>query len=107
MTNLVNKVNDHVVFLDTHAVKVFSHGESELILALATSFPTADHGRRVYTNTARLGEDPLAVWVGEGSRGTEVVFAAVGVEDVSFEGSPVKLQNTTFSNACNKGQNGF
>lgn len=89
VTNLVNKVDDHVVLLHAHSVKMLAHGQSKLVLALATSLLTPNHGRRMEANSVRLREDPLTVGVGEGARGVEAMLATVSMEDVSLESGPL------------------
>jgi hypothetical protein len=47
VTNLVNKVDDHIVLLYTHSIKVFAHSERKLVFALSPGLSTSDHGRRM------------------------------------------------------------
>lgn len=88
MTNLVDKVDNHVVLLHPHSVKMFAHGQSKLVLALATSLLTSNHGWGMEADSVWLREDPLAVGVREGARGVEAMLATVSVEDVSLKGGP-------------------
>lgn len=89
MTNLVNKVDDHVVLLHAHSVKMLAHGQSKLVLALATSLLASNHGWGMETNSVRLRENPLTVGVREGARGVQAMLATVSMEDVSLEGGPL------------------
>lgn len=52
--NLVDEVDNHVVFLDPHAVEVFARREREVILALAAGLSFADHRGRVQADAVAL-----------------------------------------------------
>lgn len=45
MANFANKVDNDVVLLDADAIEVLAHGQSQVVLVLATSLSLADHGR--------------------------------------------------------------
>lgn len=92
---LVYEVHDHVVLLDADAVEVFPHSERKVVFALSASLSAAHHRGGVDADTARLCQDPLVVGVGEGRRCVQAVLATVGVEDGTFEGSPLKLEEET------------
>jgi hypothetical protein len=47
VTNLVNKIDDHIVLLYAQSLKMCAHGERKLVFALSPGLPTSDHGRRV------------------------------------------------------------
>ena len=89
--DLVEELDDHVVLLYAHPVKVFSHDVGQLVLGLPPEISAPCDGRRVEANAARLREDPLVVVAEEGCRRLEAECAAVSVEDVSFEGGPLQL----------------
>jgi hypothetical protein len=54
VSDLVNEIDNHVVFLNADPIKVFPHGEREVIFALSAGLTTTNHGGRVDTNPSRL-----------------------------------------------------
>ena len=77
--------------MHAQAVEVFSHHVGQLVFVLPPKIPASCDGRRVEANAPGLGEGPFVVVADEGCRCLEAVGAAVGVEDVSFEGGPLEL----------------
>ena len=70
---------------------MLSHDVGQLVLVLPPKIFASCDCRRVEAHTAGLGEGPFVVVADEGCRCLEAVGAAVGVEDVSFEGGPLQL----------------
>lgn len=97
VTDLVNKVDDHIVLLYAHSIEVFAHRERKLVFALSPGLPTSDHGRRVQANAVWLRQNPLAVWAGERGRGVQTMLATVSMEDISFEESPWQARGNRLS----------
>lgn len=83
--DLVEEVDDDVVFLDAESVEVLPHRVGELVFALSLEFLTPRHCRRMQTDTARAGQNPLAVFAREGGWGIEAVGSTVGMKHFSLE----------------------
>ncbi len=101
ITHLVEEGDDDVVLLYTLPVEVLPHRFRQVLLALSSvdRFPCHRRGPEAH---ARLSQDPVLVWIGEGSRRVESVFTPVVVEDVSIEGRPLHLEKNGHSSANTK-----
>lgn len=89
--NLVQKIDNHVVFLNPEAVKVLPYCIRELVLALSSQFLPPCDRRGVEPDAPGLSENPLVDVVLEGGRGVEAVRSAVFVKDVARKCRPLEL----------------
>ncbi len=96
--DLVEELDEHIVLLHAQAIEVLSHHVGQLVLVLPPKILASCDCRRVEADAAGLGEGPFVVVADEGCRCLEAVGAAVGVEDVSFEGGPLQLLGASVSN---------
>jgi len=104
---LVEEIDDDVVLLHPQAVEVLSHHIRQLVFVLPPEVFASCNCRRVEANATGLGEDPAVVVADEGGRRLQAVCSAVRVENVSFEGGPLKLlQQESVSNCVVRRKNG-
>lgn len=90
-SHFVEEVDDDVVLLDTQAIEVLSYHVGQLVFGLSAELLASCDCRRVEADAPWLGEDPIVVVANEGGRRLEAVGSAICVEDVPFEGGPLKL----------------
>lgn len=89
------QVDNDVVLLDADSVEVLPDRERELLLRLTLLSPPTGHRGRLETDAPGLREDEVVVGLGEGGGCVEVIFAAVGVEELAVEGGPLDLDGDT------------
>ncbi len=92
--DLVEEVNNDVVFLYTETVEMLPHSVRKLVFGLSAKFFASRNRWGVNADAPSSGEDPLMDVAGEGGRGVEAVGSAVSVEDVAVESGPLKLFRT-------------
>lgn len=89
------QVDNNVVLLDADAVEMLPDRECELFLRLALLPLPTGHRGRLEADAPRTLEDEVVVGLGERGRCVEVIFAAVGVEELAVEGGPLDLDGGT------------
>lgn len=87
--HLVKEIDDDIVLLNAHAVKVLSHYVGQLVLGLSSElFASCDRGG-VEPDASRLRQHPFVVVADEGSRRPEAVGSAIRMEDVPVKSGPL------------------
>ena len=89
--DLVEKVDNDIVFLYAQAVKMLPHRIRQGILALSAEFSASRDRGRVDPDAPRLRKDPLMDGISEGCRSVQAVGSAVSMENVPLESGPLKL----------------
>lgn len=89
--DLVQKVHNHIILLDSQPIKVLAHDVGQRVLLLSAHVAPPRNGRRVQPDTPGLREHPLVVVADERRRGAQAVRPPVGVQHVTVEGGPLEL----------------